>query len=55
MRKRLITFLIVAFVAYFVLTAPAEAANLVRSSVVTARGLLGGLAESLQVFFTELV
>lgn len=54
MRKRVITFLLVAFALWFMITQPVEAAQLVRSSLSAAGGLLNQLASSLTTFFTNL-
>jgi len=55
MRKRLITFAVVAFALYFVLTSPAEAAGLVQSTFRTTGSLLQAMANSLTTFFQNLV
>jgi hypothetical protein len=55
MRRRLLWIAVVGFALYFILTSPVEAAGLVRSSVQTAGGLLGGLADSLSTFLSSLI
>jgi hypothetical protein len=55
MRRRVITSLAVAFALWFMISQPVEAAELVRSSVTVAGGLLSQLANSLTTFFTNLV
>jgi hypothetical protein len=55
MKRRLITFTVLGFVVYFLLTSPVEAAGLIRGTVEMAGNLLSGAAESLSTFLRALV
>jgi hypothetical protein len=54
-RRRIITFAIVAFALWFMFTQPVEAATLLRSGFDTAGRLLGGAANALSTFLNTLV
>lgn len=54
MKQRLITFAIVGFVIYFMISAPADAANLVSSTLDAAGNILRGLADGLTTFIQNL-
>jgi hypothetical protein len=54
MKQRLITFAIVGFIIYFILSAPADAATLVSNTLDAAGDLLRGLADGLTTFIQNL-
>jgi hypothetical protein len=54
MKQRLITFAIVGFILYFMISAPADAANLVSNTLSAAGDLLQGLADGLTTFIQNL-